>query len=453
MAPSGTPPVELDSPPSLELAPPLLSAAVVLLAVVDAVDDAVVVAVVAVLSPLAALVLPPEDPSPTASPSLPHAPTSTSHEQMPSHFEEHCGSVTKLLSHAIVSVDKLRSVTTVTTCHPRRGPHGNACGHRRSSSATHGTVTTHAISAILTAMRRTLPLLVMLACACGHRRDERPDDAIVHTDRIGYTQAYWHRQLVAADFVRPGVKVSEIIPDGAVLVDLTHAFAEDTVVWPSESRGFTLQQIEHGRTDAGFYYESNRISTPEHAGTHLDAPRHFAQGKDGVDTLPLSRLMGPAVVIDISGKAAADRDAQLERADVEAFERNNGRIDPGTIVLVRTGWDTRWPDRLRYLGDTRPGATDKLHFPGIAESAANLLISRQVGAVGIDTASVDHGPSKDFKTHRAFADAGLPTFENVARLDQLPVRGAVVLALPMKVAHASGAPLRVVAIMPQPVTR
>lgn len=300
-------------------------------------------------------------------------------------------------------------------------------------------------------MRSTLlaPLLAIVVGGCGPRYTEVPDDAIVHTDRMGYHHAYWHRQMVAADFVRPGLTPSEIIPEGSVLVDLTHPFDSETLYWPTDERGFHLEQVEHGRTKAGYYYESNRYSAPEHGGTHLDAPRHFAQGAPGVDAVPLSRLMAPAVVIDISAKATKNPDAQLERSDIEAFETRNGGIEAGTIVLVYTGWGVRWPDRKRYFGDDRPGHTDALHFPGITEQAANALVSRKVAAVGIDTASIDHGPSRSFAAHRALATAGVPTFENVAQLEMLPVRGAVVVALPMKIAGGSGAPVRIVAFAPR----
>ena len=155
------------------------------------------------------------------------------------------------------------------------------------------------------------------------------------------------------------------------------------------------------------------------------------------------------MVIDISKAAARDADALLLPSDLEAFESEHGRIGPGTIVLVRTGWGRFWPDRKRYLGDDTPGDASHLHFPGISGEAARALVDRNVAAVGIDTASLDHGPSKDFIAHRILLGANIPGFENVAELDQLPPKGATVVALPVKIKDGSGGPLRIVALVPK----
>jgi kynurenine formamidase len=115
---------------------------------------------------------------------------------------------------------------------------------------------------------------------------------------------------------------------------------------------------------------------------------------------------------------------------------------------VRTGWASRWPDRKAYMGDDTPGDASKLHFPGIGEDAAKLLVERKIAAVGIDTASIDHGPSKDFIAHQVLMAADVPAFENVADMSALPARGATIIALPMKIGGGSGGPLRIVAIVP-----
>jgi kynurenine formamidase len=237
-------------------------------------------------------------------------------------------------------------------------------------------------------------------------------------------------------------------PAGSRLVDLTHTFDETTIYWPSSPSGFVLHRLAHGMTEGGFFYASNTITAPEHGGTHLDAPIHFAEGMTTAEAIPLSRLIGPAVVIDMSGSAAQNPDALLEVSDVEAFERAHGDIVPGTIVLVRTGWAARWPDRRHYLGDDTPGDTSNLHFPGISRAAAEALVARGIAAVGIDTASIDHGPSRDFIAHQVLMKADIPAFENLAGLDALPPRGALVIALPMKIGGGSGGPLRAIAVLP-----
>lgn len=290
-------------------------------------------------------------------------------------------------------------------------------------------------------------VLMLATLGCGGPTTV-PDDAIVHTDRVGYHSAYWHETITAAD-VRREVPLDTIIPSGATLVDLTHVFDEETIQWPTEELSFRRDSTHDGPSGKLEHYASGTICTPEHAGTHIDAPSHFARGKQTVERVPLGRLMARAAIIDISAKAAADRDAMLDGADIEAFEASHGQIMHGTIVLVRTDWSARWPNRGEYLGDTRQGKAAQMHFPGISPEAAAMLVNREVGAVGIDTASIDHGPSVDFAAHRVFAEAEVPTFENVTRLDMVPATGAVVLALPMKVGHGSGGPLRIVAVVPR----
>jgi kynurenine formamidase len=191
------------------------------------------------------------------------------------------------------------------------------------------------------------------------------------------------------------------------------------------------------------------MCAPEHGGTHLDSPIHFAEGKSTTEAIPLSRLVAPAVVIDISDTARANPDALLEPSHIEAFEKEHGAIAAGTIVLVSSGWASRWPDRKAYMGDDTPGDASNLHFPGISEAAARSLVERNIAAVGIDTASIDHGPSKNFIAHQVLMGADIPAFENVGSMSELPPRGAVVIALPMKIAGGSGGPLRIAAWIPE----
>jgi len=234
------------------------------------------------------------------------------------------------------------------------------------------------------------------------------------------------------------------------IVDLSWPFDERTLYWPNSPSGFELKQLAHGRTPAGFFYSSNSFCTPEHGGTHLDAPIHFAEGKRAADQIPVRELIAPAAVIDVSDRAAANPDYRLTAEDVRAWESRNGRIEPGTIVLLRTGWGRRYPDRKAYFGDDRSGATDNLHFPSYGADAARVLvIDRRVAAPGVDTASIDYGQSRDFIVHQIANGADVPGLENVASLERVPERGAWVIALPMKIAGGSGGPLRIVAVLPR----
>lgn len=254
---------------------------------------------------------------------------------------------------------------------------------------------------------------------------------------------------LAALFV-PAAVTAQIVDLGASrLIDLTHAFNERTLYWPTSPTSFALDRLAFGMTEGGYFYSAYAFSTPEHGGTHLDAPIHFAEGRHAAHEIPLERLVAPAVVIDVSAKTASDPVYRLTRDDVLAFEREHGRIAPGTIVLLRTGWSRFWPERRAYLGDDTPNDASKLRFPSYGEDAARVLIEeRRAGALGVDVASIDYGPSSDFIVHRIANGANVPGFENLTNLDQLPATGAVVVALPMKIEGGSGGPLRAIAIVP-----
>ncbi len=234
------------------------------------------------------------------------------------------------------------------------------------------------------------------------------------------------------------------------MVDLTHAYNAQTIFWPTDTNRFTLRELARGNTPGGWFYSSNAFTSPEHGGTHLDAPIHFQiQGRTS-ESIPLEQLIAPAVVIDVSAQAEANADYLLTAEDVRAFEQAHGAITAGTIVLLRTGWSKRWPDRRGYLGDDTPGDASNLHFPSFGADAARLLVDeRGVAAIGADVASIDGGQSKDFQVHRIAALANVPGFENLTGLEALPARGAFVIALPMKIEGGSGGPLRAVALVPR----
>jgi kynurenine formamidase len=237
-----------------------------------------------------------------------------------------------------------------------------------------------------------------------------------------------------------------------LLVDLTHAFDADTVYWPTEEEGFALERGPSGLAPEGYYYEAHRFRGAEHGGTHLDAPIHFRQGGQSVEQIPLERLVGPAVVVDVTLACARDRDYRVDVGDLQGWEARHGEIPRGAIVLLRTGFGRFWPDRERYMGTAARGAeaAAQLHFPGLHPEAAHWLATqREIRAVGIDTPSIDHGPSREFLSHRALFESSIPVFENVAQLDALPARDFSVVALPMLIRGGSGGPLRIIAILPE----
>ena len=266
-------------------------------------------------------------------------------------------------------------------------------------------------------MRSLLPFLLILLLACG--QPDQPDLTAV------LAKGHW--------------------------VDMSYDFSNETIYWPNNPVGFKLDTQFNGTTPGGYYYSSYAFFSPEHGGTHLDAPVHFAQGKWSNDQIPLDRLMGKAVVLDVSEKADKNPDYQITPDDLQAWEQKNGPLPNDVILLFRTGWGRFYPDKAKYLGTAEKGdsAVAHLHFPSIHPDLASWLIAnRKVKAVGIDTPSIDYGQSKDFKSHQLFYAENIPGFENLARLEEVPTRGAYIIALPMKIRGGSGGPLRIVAWVP-----
>lgn len=236
-------------------------------------------------------------------------------------------------------------------------------------------------------------------------------------------------------------------------VDLTYPYSAESVFWPT-AEGFRLEEVAYGETDGGWFYSSYNFSASEHGGTHFDAPIHFARDRDTNDQVPLSRFIGAAAVVDVSGKATPDYLVSV--ADLQEWESRHGPLPDGVILLLRTGWGERWPDPSRYLGTdmTGPDAVPHLHFPGLDPEAARWLVkNRNIASLGIDTPSIDYGQSTTFQTHQILYGENLAGFENVANLELLPEWGAYVVALPMKIQGGSGGPLRMVAFIPEGTER
>jgi kynurenine formamidase len=234
------------------------------------------------------------------------------------------------------------------------------------------------------------------------------------------------------------------------LIDLTHSFGADTIVWPTE-QDFRLVLQQAGETPGGYYYASNRLEMAEHGGTHIDAPIHFSKSGQTLDQVPIEHLVGAGVRIDVTAQCARDRDYRISIQDFERWESAHGRIQNRAIVLLDTGFARYWPARQQYLGTELRGqeGVQALHFPGLHPEAADWLVrQRQVKAVGIDTASIDFGQSSTFETHVALLSQNVPVFENLSDLRDLPLRGFDVIALPMKISGGTGGPLRVIAVLP-----
>jgi kynurenine formamidase len=229
----------------------------------------------------------------------------------------------------------------------------------------------------------------------------------------------------------------------SAVVDLTHLLDEKAPNWEGSKKSpFEARQVASIQKDG---YFARTVCLPEHFATHIDAPAHFAPGLWTVDQIPTERLIASLVVIDVSGKVRGDPDYQLGVADVAEWEKANGQIPQGALVLARTGWDSRWSSMQEYRNADAKGV---MHFPGYSREAARFLVEgRNIVGLGIDTLSVDAGEEKSFPVHRYTMRHSLYHVENVTNLDRVPEAGAVVVVAPAKLAGGSGGPVRVLALL------
>jgi kynurenine formamidase len=233
------------------------------------------------------------------------------------------------------------------------------------------------------------------------------------------------------------------IPSGKTrVIDLSYAISDKLVTWPGDEKAFEAKP--NATVDKDGYF-TRSFWMLEHYGTHLDAPAHFPPGRATVDQIPANKFFGPAVVIDVRAEAVKDADYRLTVARVEEWEKHHGRIPEGAIVLLRTGWSSRWPDTKKYRNQDAQG---KMHFPGYSTEAAKLLVDRKISGLGCDTLSIDYGASTDYAAHRVALGAGLYQLENLSDLSGLPEAGAFLVVAPIKLEGGSGGPVRVFALLP-----
>jgi kynurenine formamidase len=220
--------------------------------------------------------------------------------------------------------------------------------------------------------------------------------------------------------------------------DLTHVFRAGFPVYtgsPPARRTLVTVPVN------GFY--SQEWTFGEHSGTHMDAPGHFVEGGRLVPELTAPELFAPAVVIDISSRAAADPDAAVEVEDLRRFERRHGRIPRGAIVFMNSGWDARAGDEAAFKNT---GSDGKYHFPGFSPAAVEALLKkRAITGIGVDTLSLDPGESTTFDVHKRLLGADRYGIENVANLSEIPPRGATVVVGVIPWEEGSGGPCRVFA--------
>ncbi|XP_045182568.2 isatin hydrolase-like isoform X2 [Mercenaria mercenaria] len=185
----------------------------------------------------------------------------------------------------------------------------------------------------------------------------------------------------------------------------------------------------------------------EHTGTHVDAPAHFAEGELRVHQIPMEKLMGPGVIINIKAKVAGNPDYQVTKKDLLAWEsKHNKTIPTGAVVIMNSGWSSKYPNRKLTFGTETPDDSSSYHFPGWHQDTVEWLIQeRDVNVVGVDTPSNDYGPSQTFIVHQILGKAEVPGVEFVANLDSVPEIGSTIYAAVIKIYDGSGGPARVFA--------
>jgi kynurenine formamidase len=237
-------------------------------------------------------------------------------------------------------------------------------------------------------------------------------------------------------------------------VDLTQSLSEETpvLVLPEpfgQTAPFSRQEIS-AYDERGVAWHWNNFTTGEHTGTHFDAPVHWVTGKDlpenTVDTIPVERFVGSAVVIDASREAAADPDFVLTVDFIQSWEAEHGRVPARSWVLLRTDWSKRTGDA--YTNRREDGA----HTPGPDPDAIRFLIEqRDIIGFGVETIGTDAGQAHlmdpPYPAHTLLHGAGLYGLQCLENLDQLPATGALIVAAPLKIAGGSGSPLRVLAFV------
>jgi len=227
------------------------------------------------------------------------------------------------------------------------------------------------------------------------------------------------------------------------VVDLAHKINADAPCFDLlEGATFQIETTATIEKDGHF---TRKIRMPEHYGTHIDAPAHFISGAWTVEHIPPERLVGPLVVLDVRAQVEGNYDYQISIGDFARWEKSYGVIPNGAIVMARTGWDARWNSAKDYRDADANGV---MHFPGYSVEAARFLVEeRKIVGIGIDTLSIDSGPSQNFAVHHYTLAHSVYQLENVANLGLVPEHGATAVVAPMKLEGGSGAPVRILALL------
>ena len=238
-------------------------------------------------------------------------------------------------------------------------------------------------------------------------------------------------------------QTSESAGNGFRVIDLTHTLDADVPTYDaSDKPSYQVKTLASVEKEG---YFARVVSFPEHFGTHIDAPAHFVKGLWTVDQIPAERLAAPMAVIDVTAGARRDPDYQISVDDVSKYEQLHGPIPQNAVVMSLTGWDTKWSSAKDYRNADAKGVR---HFPGYSLEAAKFLVeARGVIGLGIDTLSIDYGPSEHYPVHQYTLSHSVYQLENVAHLESAPAVGATAIVAPVKLEGGSGSPVRILALV------
>ncbi len=174
------------------------------------------------------------------------------------------------------------------------------------------------------------------------------------------------------------------------------------------------------RLDRGDAYDLSSLAMSSHTGTHLDPPRHFIPGAVGVDRLDPVRFNGPARVVVLPPEATVVDGIQV------------GRIPAGTErVLFRTRNSERWDRSEAFFED----------YVALDDTAAEELVRRRVGLVGLDALSIERDSTGKFPVHHTLLGGGALILEGL-RLSGVPEGEYELRCLPLRIADGDGGPAR-----------
>jgi kynurenine formamidase len=248
--------------------------------------------------------------------------------------------------------------------------------------------------------------------------------------------------------------LTNALSSGSVkLVDLSAPLSSATPLLElppefGQTATFELEEIsKYDERGPAWYW--NNFRTGEHTGTHFDAPIHWVTGQDQPDiaSVPLSALVAPAAVIDVTDEVGEDPNFLVEKEHLDAFQAEHGPFPEGGWLLCRTGWSAR-STQAEMINNTETGPTS----PGMSVDCARWVSEESpLQGIGVETIGTDAGAAHSFDPpfpcHTFFLGAGKYGLAQLQNLDQLPPTGAVVIASPLKILTGSGSPVRVLALV------